>query len=113
MLVVHNPLHHLHQGRQEMFRGRLVDCHETPARLTEVLAELQRRGIGPLHAAVDAGAALDAALAHFAARLGLFSFDAGTPLTAGSWAAARGGAACAIAAAAAVVAARGAAARSR
>ena len=154
MLVVHNPLHHLHQGRQEMFRGRLVDCHETPARLTHVLAELQRRGIGPLHAAVDAGAALDAALArihtprylaflahawddwvaldpsnaerdalpsvwpapgmrfdvlpeNFAARLGLFSFDAGTPLTAGSWSAARGGAACAVAATQAVLAAPG------
>jgi len=33
--------------------------------------------------------------ASFPARLGLFSFDAGTPLTAGSWAAARHGAACA------------------
>ena len=151
MLVVHNPVHHLHQGRQEMFRGRLVDCHETPERLTHVLAELQRRGIGPLQAGVDAGAALDAALArihtpryltflanawgdwvaldpanagrdalpsvwpapgmrfdvlpdNFAARLGLFSFDAGTPLTAGSWLAARGGAACAISAVEAVLA---------
>ena len=36
---------------------------------------------------------------NFAARLGLFSFDAGTPLTAGTWAAAREGAACALAAA--------------
>ena len=133
-----------------MFRGRLVDCHETPDRLTHVLAELQRRGIGPLQAGVDAGAALDSALArihtprylhflahawddwvaldpanaerdalpsvwpapgmrgdvlpdNFAARLGLFAFDAGTPLTAGSWAAARGGAACAISAAEAVL----------
>jgi acetoin utilization deacetylase AcuC-like enzyme len=33
---------------------------------------------------------------NFAARLGIFAFDAGTPLTSGSWAAARGGAACAI-----------------
>jgi len=33
--------------------------------------------------------------ASFPARLGLFCFDAGTPLTAGSWAAARSGAACA------------------
>ena len=33
--------------------------------------------------------------ASFAARLGLFAFDAGTPLTAGSWPAARSGAACA------------------
>lgn len=33
--------------------------------------------------------------ASFPARLGLFAFDAGTPLTAGSWAAARHGAACA------------------
>ncbi len=158
MLIVHNTVHHLHQGRQEMFRGRLVDCHETPDRLTRVLAELQRRGIGPLQAGVDAGAgintALDTALArihtprylhflanawsdwvaldpanaardalpsvwpapgmrfdvlpdNFAARLGLFSFDAGTPITAGSWAAARAGAACAISAAEAVLATRG------
>jgi acetoin utilization deacetylase AcuC-like enzyme len=33
---------------------------------------------------------------NFSARMGLFSFDAGTPLTAGSWVAARAGAACAI-----------------
>lgn len=35
----------------------------------------------------------------FPARLGLFSYDAGTPLTHGTWRAARAGAACAIAAA--------------
>lgn len=40
----------------------------------------------------------------FPARLGLFSFDAGTPLTAGTWAAARAGADCASAAAQAVLA---------
>ena len=149
MLTVHNPLHHLHQGRHEMFRGRLVPCHETAQRLGHVLAELQRRALGPLRTPLDAGAALDAALAqihsprylrfiehawdewvaldpgnaerdalpsvwpasgmrfdvlpdNFAARLGIFSFDAGTPLTAGSWAAARAGAACAIEAARAV-----------
>ena len=143
MHVFHNPLHRLHQGRQEMFRGRLVDCHEVPDRLDHVLAELQRRPIGPLHTpsevsllalesihsprylgflatawdewiALDpANAALDAlpsvwpgrGMRHdllptnFAARLGLFGFDAGTPLTAGTWDAARAGAACAIAAA--------------
>ncbi len=42
--------------------------------------------------------------ASFAARLGLFSFDAGSPLTAGTWAAARKGADCAIAAAQQVLA---------
>ncbi|MCR6651370.1 MAG: histone deacetylase family protein [Cellvibrionaceae bacterium] len=36
---------------------------------------------------------------NFAARMGLFSFDAGTPLTVGTWASSWGGAACAIAAA--------------
>lgn len=36
---------------------------------------------------------------NFAARMGLFSFDAGTPLTSGTWRAARGGAACALSAA--------------
>jgi acetoin utilization deacetylase AcuC-like enzyme len=40
--------------------------------------------------------------ANFAARLGLFSMDAGTPLTAGTWAAARAGADCALSAASAL-----------
>jgi acetoin utilization deacetylase AcuC-like enzyme len=35
--------------------------------------------------------------ASFPARMGLFSYDAGTPLTAGTWTAARQGAACAVA----------------
>jgi len=46
----------------------------------------------------------DALPRHFAARLGRFGFDAGTPLTAGSWRASRTGAACALAAAQAVLA---------
>lgn len=147
MLTVHNPDHHLHQGRHEMFRGRLVPCHEVPQRLDHVLQELQRRPLGELRTPDDTG--LDAALAavhaprylaflarawddwvaldpanaaldalpsvwpvrgfrsdvepdNFAARMGLYSFDAGTPLTAGSWAAARSGAACAMTAALAV-----------
>ncbi len=153
MFIVHNPVHHLHQGRHEMYRGRLVPCHEVPDRLEHVLAELRRRGMGPLTAppepadldtvlaqihslryldfiskawdewvAIDpAHAELDAlpsvwparafridVLPHnFAARMGLFSFDAGTPLTAGAWAAARGGAACAVAGARHVAAATG------
>ena len=37
--------------------------------------------------------------ANFTARMGLFSFDAGTPLMAGTWAAARSGADCALSAA--------------
>jgi acetoin utilization deacetylase AcuC-like enzyme len=146
MHIVHNPLHRLHQGRHEMYRGRLVACHEVPDRLDHVLAELQRRPIGPLHTPPEFGAALRPALArihtpayldflagawdewialdpanaeidvlpsvwpghglrhdvlplNFAARLGLYSFDAGTPLMAGTWAAACAGAACAISAA--------------
>jgi acetoin utilization deacetylase AcuC-like enzyme len=39
---------------------------------------------------------------NFAARMGLFSMDAGTPLTAGTWTAARAGANCALSAAKAV-----------
>ncbi len=38
----------------------------------------------------------DALPENFAARMGLFSFDSGTPLTSGSWAAARAGADCAL-----------------
>ena len=151
MRVFHNPLHHLHQGRHEMFRGRLVPCHETAQRLDHVLAELRHRsfelrhppdddafaadldpalaqvhtprylhfiehawaewvGLDPYHAGLDAlpsvwpapGMRRDLLPENFSARMGLFSFDAGTPLTAGSWVAARAGAACAIAAARAV-----------
>lgn len=149
MKTFHNPHHAGHAGQQEMFRGRMVPCHEVPARLDFVLAELQRRPLGPLQTPEVNDAALDAAIAsvhskryvdflrgawaewvamdpgnaqldalpsvwplanrhgfrndvlpaNFAARLGLFSFDSGSPLTAGTWAAARGGAACALAAA--------------
>jgi len=48
MLIFHNPIHHLHAGRHEMFRGRLVPCHETPARLNHVVNELVRRPAGTL-----------------------------------------------------------------
>lgn len=148
MKTFHNPHHALHQGQQEMFRGRMVPCHEVPARLEFVLAELQQRRLGSLQiptvgdddlqraiarvhdaryltflaGAWDEWVAMDPANAsrdalpsvwplgnrhafrtdvlpkNFAARLGLFSFDSGSPLTAGTWAAARGGAACALAA---------------
>jgi acetoin utilization deacetylase AcuC-like enzyme len=146
MLTIHNPVHHLHAGRHEMYRGRLVPCHEVPDRLDHVLAELRRRPLGELREpgevpmdvlrrihsgryldflarAWDDWVALDPANAqidalpsvwpvrgfrddvlpdNFAARMGLFSFDAGTPLVAGTWQAARAGAACAVDAAQAV-----------
>ncbi|MFY2057729.1 histone deacetylase family protein [Achromobacter xylosoxidans] len=146
MHIFHNPVHGRHDGRHEMFRGRLVPCHETPVRLEYVLDALRQRGIGTLQtpAAPDLdlirrvhspryvdflqGAwadwiALDPANAeldilpsvwpvrgfrhdisptNFAARVGLFSFDSGSPLTAGTWEAAVAGAACAIDAARAV-----------
>ncbi len=158
MLIVHNPLQAGHAGRHEMFRGRLVACHETPERFDQVMAELARRPLGTLrtplpgHEAEDdarlarihapdylaflAGAwdewiALDPANAaldilpsvwpnhalrrdvrplNFSARTGLYGFDAGTPITAGSWAAARAGAACAMDAARAVASGESAAA---
>ncbi|MDM7948514.1 histone deacetylase family protein [Hydrogenophaga sp.] len=149
MKTFHNPHQALHQGQQEMFRGRLVPCHEVPARLDFVLNELQRRPLGALEIPMVADTELEAAIArvhtqrytdflasawdhwvamdpanaqrdvlpsvwplsnqhafradvlptNFAARLGLFAFDAGSPLMAGTWMAARGGAACAVAAA--------------
>ena len=153
MRIVHNPDHRLHDAHHEMFRGRLVPCHETPARLEHVLAALQQRPMGPLYvpepvsddtlaaihsrryldflaAAWDEWLALDLANAaldilpsvwpgrgfrrdvmpgNFAARLGLFCFDAGSPMVAGTWAAARAGAACAVTAARAVLAGEGSA----
>jgi acetoin utilization deacetylase AcuC-like enzyme len=146
MLIYTNPQHTRHEGRHEMFRGRLVPCHETPARLQHVLSELGRRPVGelreppavdrstlervhapryldflrsawdewvaldPANAEVDAlpsvwpirGFRDDVEPANFAARMGLYSFDSGTPLTSGTWAAAEAGAACAVAAAKAV-----------
>lgn len=148
MLIFHNPVHALHAGRHEMYRGQLVPCHETPARLAHVLDELGRRPVGTLHEPGDADLALvrrvhaphyvdflaqawndwvaldprhaeldilpsvwpghglrrDVAPSNFSARLGMFTFDAGTPLGAGTWQAALAGAACAIDAAQAVAA---------
>jgi acetoin utilization deacetylase AcuC-like enzyme len=147
MLIYTNPHHALHEGRHEMFRGKLVPCHETPARLQHVLSELERRPVGerrepspidratlervhvpryldflrgawdewvaldPANAGLDAlpsvwpirGFRDDLEPANFAARMGLYSFDSGTPLTAGAWAAAEAGAACAVAAAKSVI----------
>lgn len=149
MQIFHNALHAAHAGRQEMFRGKLVPCHETPSRVDHVLDECVRRGIGPvlapgawhprheaclrqLHtpryldflahawdewlAQDPANAALDILPSvwpghalrtdvlprNFSARVGLFAFDAGSPITAGTWVAAREGALCAMAAAEAV-----------
>ena len=151
MLIVHNPRHHEHEGRQEMFRGRLVPCHETASRLELVLDALRARGrssfatpgeadravlqrvhsaryldflegawdewiaLAPSNAGFDVlpsvwpvrGFRADVVPDTFAARVGLFSFDCGTPLTAGTWSAALAGAACAIDAARAVAAAGG------
>ncbi|VWX57586.1 Acetylpolyamine amidohydrolase 2 [Burkholderiales bacterium 8X] len=152
MQTYFNDRHALHQGRFEMFRGRLVPCFELPDRVDHVYAELLRRALGPIvppdgdfdevllakvhapryldflahawdewvaldpaHAQQDAlpsywptrGMRSDLLPASFPARLGLFAFDAGTPLTSGSWDAARHGAACAFSAARHVAAGRG------
>ena len=137
-----------------MFRGRMVECHEVPARLDFVLNELRQRPVGELLVPDVSDIDLDAALSsvhtepylgflegawgewvamdpanaerdalpsvwplpnrhsfrtdvlphNFAARLGAFAFDSGSPLTAGTWLAARAGAACALAAAQSVAA---------
>ena len=46
MRIVYNPDHHLHDAHHEMYRGRLVSCHETPARLDFVLEALRQRPVG-------------------------------------------------------------------
>ena len=143
MHTFYNPDHAAHSGKLEMFRGRMVPCHEVPARQDHVLAQLRAQNLGPLQtsphfeeaqllrvhsprylqflqSAWAQWVALDPANAerdaipsvwptrsfrsdiepdNFAARMGLYSFDAGTPLTAGTWQAARSGANCALAAA--------------
>ena len=143
MHTFYNPDHAAHSGKLEMFRGRMVPCHEVPARQDHVLAQLRAQKLGPLQtpphfedthmlaihsarylqflqsawaqwvALEPANAERDAIPSvwptrsfrsdiepdNFAARMGLYSFDAGTPLTAGTWQAARSGANCALAAA--------------
>jgi len=143
MHTFYNPDHAAHSGKLEMFRGRMVPCHEVPARQDHVLAQLRVQNLGPLQtpphfedahllaihsarylqflqsawaqwvALEPANAERDAIPSvwptrsfrsdiepdNFAARMGLYSFDAGTPLTAGTWQAARSGANCALAAA--------------
>ena len=146
MKTFYNHLHHVHQGKMEMFRGQMVPCFEVPDRLDHVLARLRARALGPVvpsaardprvlatvhtprylgflehaweewvaldpaNAARDAlpsvwpnqGLRSDVFPANFAARLGRFSFDSGSPLTAGTWQAACQGAFCALDAADAV-----------
>src|SRR5471032_2259581 len=140
LLTFYNELHAQHRGRHEIFRGELVPCFETPARVDSVLAELGRRGLGRivtpqgvplmslervhtprylhfLRTAWSEWTALDPANAqkdafpsvwpirtlrddiepdNFAAKLGLYSMDSGSPLTAGTWTAAKTGADCAV-----------------
>ena len=156
MTIFYNPVHHLHAGKKEMFRGELVDAHESPARLDHVLTALreselaaqlqaskeretvplmhvlasvhQRRYLNFLSRAWQAWVAIAPANAqrdafpsvwpvrdgtadfradvephNFAAQIGLYSFDSGTPLTAGTWQAACAGAACTLDAVDAVV----------
>lgn len=62
MKTFHNPDHARHAGRQEMYRGRMVDCHEVPARLDFVLSELARRPLGEITTPDVDAAALDATL---------------------------------------------------
>jgi len=144
MHIFYNPDHGAHHGKLEMYRGRMVPCHEVPQRQDQVAAVLQARALGPLQTphpfddallvrihsprylqflqtawqqwiALDpANPVLDAIPSvwptrsfrtdiepdNFAARMGLYSFDAGTPLTTGTWQAARSGADCALSAAA-------------
>ena len=143
MQIFYNPDHAGHQGKLEMYRGRMVPCHEVPQRQDQVFAALEARALGPMqiphhfddallsrihsprylrflqtawqqwlaldpaNAAQDAIASVwptrsfrtDVEPDNFAARMGLYSFDAGTPLTAGTWQAARSGADCALSAA--------------
>ena len=84
-----------------------------PARYLDFLkgAWAEWVALDPTHAARDALPSAwpvrtlrsDVLPANFAARMGLFSMDAGTPLTSGTWVAARAGADCALTAAQAVV----------
>jgi acetoin utilization deacetylase AcuC-like enzyme len=134
MKIFSNQHHHLHHGQQEMFRGRMVDCHEVPQRLDHVLSELAKRPVGQLltpptnlnlatalssihtsdyltflatawdewvklspdNASRDAlpsvwplpgqrAFRMDKPPLNFAAKLGQYAFDSGTPFMSGTW----------------------------
>ncbi len=57
MRIVVNHRHAAHAGRQEMHRGRLVDCVETPARQDLVAQALQAAGFSDCVTADDARSA--------------------------------------------------------
>jgi acetoin utilization deacetylase AcuC-like enzyme len=107
MRIYYNDRHPLHHGRHEMFRGELV-------RYLDFLSTAWQKWIAldPRNAERDALPSYwpirtfrsDVLPASFPARMGLFSFDAGSPITAGTWEAARQGGACAAAAARALLA---------
>lgn len=146
MIVFYNNKHLHHQGKNELFRGKMVPCFEVADRVERIMAELHRRqfnvvvppdgiddqvadvvnsihdphyldflksawtewvALAPQNYARDVlpsvwparGMHTNRPPANFAARIGMFAFDAGTPLTAGTWDAAWTGAACTVAAA--------------
>ncbi|MGA9522065.1 MAG: histone deacetylase family protein, partial [Myxococcaceae bacterium] len=45
MRVVHSPLHALHDGGKELYRGELVPAFEMPARVDIILRAVQRAGL--------------------------------------------------------------------
>ncbi|AOW14580.1 acetylpolyamine aminohydrolase [Hydrogenophaga crassostreae] len=63
MKTFYNPDHILHAARQEMFRGRMVACHEVPARFDFVMRELERRPLGKVLQPSISDIELDAILA--------------------------------------------------
>ncbi|MEN9868960.1 MAG: acetylpolyamine aminohydrolase [Pseudomonadota bacterium] len=140
MLTFYNEQHTLHKGGIELARDKVLPWFERPERAEFVLAELQRRNLGPilnpqrvalgslerihsvryldfLRHAWQEWLALDPANAgkdalpsvwpirtlrddiepiNFNAKLGLFSMDNCSPLSSGTWLAAKAGADCAI-----------------
>ena len=100
-------VHHLQAQPSALAASALATIH-TP-RYLDFLAHAwdEWAALDPANASKDAFPSLwpvrsfrtDVLPANFSARMGLFSFDAGTPVTSGTWAAARAGADCAVTAA--------------
>ena len=120
------PCHEVPQRQDQVLaalQARALGPLQTPSRFDDALLQRihsprylqflqtawqQWLALDPANAALDAipsvwptrGFRTDLEPENFAARMGLYSFDAGTPLTAGTWQAARSGADCALSAAA-------------
>ena len=113
MKTIYSDAHREHRIEVELYGSELVPCFEQPVRADSVLTQVIAVGLGPVLAPVDHGRSAITSVhaadyvegdafsgcapksdmsrrvpASIHGRLGYYSFDAGAPITAGTWKAA-------------------------